>query len=142
MTTAAGAGPEERVLEAWAAYWSAHDVDRLLTLFTEDVVYEDVTFGVVNRGTAELRAFAEGVFPAFPDIRFELTSRFVAGDRAGLEWVMTGTQATLPGQPTVRKPFSVRGATIMELHAGKIRRCTDYWDLATLLKQLGLMPAG
>src|SRR5262249_44088217 len=128
--------------EEWAGRWSAHDVDALLPLFTEDVVYEDVTFGVVNRGRAELRAFAEGVFPAFPDIRFELASRFVAGDRAGLEWGMTGTQATLPGQPTVNKPFKVRGATIMELRAGQIRRCTDYWDLATLLKQLGLMPAG
>jgi steroid delta-isomerase-like uncharacterized protein len=142
MTTGAGAEAAERVLEARAERWSAHDVDHLLPLFTEDVVYEDVTFGVVNRGQAELRAFAEGVFPAFPEVRFELASRFVAGDRAGLEWVMTGTQATLPGQPTVRKPFSVRGATILELRAERIRRGTDYGDLATLLKQLGLMSAG
>ena len=55
---------------------------------------------------------------------------------------MTGTPATLPGQPTVRKPFSVRGATILELRAERTRRCTDYGDLATLLKPLGLMPAG
>ena len=83
MTT--GAGAAERVREAWVERWSAHDVDHRFPLFTEDEVYEDVTFGAVNRGQAELRAFAEGVFPAFPDVRFELASRFVAGDRAGPE---------------------------------------------------------
>lgn len=140
MTREASQADAERVLDAWAQQWSAHDVEGLLPLFTEDVVYEDVTFGVVNHGQAALRAFAEGIFPAFPDIKSELTSRFVAGDRAGLEWIMTGTQATLPGQPTVHKPFSVRGVTILELHEGKIRRNSDYWDLATFLKQVGLMP--
>src|SRR5216683_5578406 len=40
---------------------SAHDMERLLPLFAEDVIYEDVTMGVMNRGAAELRTFAEGV---------------------------------------------------------------------------------
>ena len=35
------------------------------------------------------------------------------------------------------KPFSIRGATILELEHGKIRRCIDYWDMAAFLKQLG-----
>jgi hypothetical protein len=47
--------------------------------FTDDCIYEDVTFGVVNRTNAELRAFAAGAFAAVTDIKFELISRFVAG---------------------------------------------------------------
>ena len=39
----------ERVLDPWAVSWSSGDVDKLLTLFTDDVSYEDVTLGAVNQ---------------------------------------------------------------------------------------------
>jgi ketosteroid isomerase-like protein len=43
-------------------------------------------------------------------------------------------------QPPTGKSFSVPGASIIELQAGKIKRETLYWDSATFLRQLGLMP--
>jgi steroid delta-isomerase-like uncharacterized protein len=131
----------DRVLQEWAAAWSAHDVPRLLALFTDDVVYEDATFGVVTHGKAELRAFAQGAFAAVPDIRFELSSGFAAARWASMEWTMSGThQGDFPGLPATGKPFSgVRGATIIELSAGRIQRNSDYWDAATFMKQVGLL---
>jgi hypothetical protein len=75
---------QERAIENWAAHWSTHDMGRLLPLFTEDVVYEDVTMGVVNRGTAQLRAFGEAFFSGFPDVTFELQSKFANGTRGAL----------------------------------------------------------
>jgi steroid delta-isomerase-like uncharacterized protein len=133
----------ERVLEAWAIAWSSHDTEKVLSLFTDDCVYEDVTFGVVNCGKQELRAFAEGVFASVPDFTIEVTARFVAGHWAGLEWVMSGThQGDFPGMPATGRRFSsLRGATILELHGGKIRRNSDYWDAATAMRQVGLLPA-
>jgi len=137
MTMNADAG---RVLEAWAADWTSHDVDHLLSLFTDDCLYEDVTFGVVNHGKAELEAFAAGIFAAFPDFKVELETRFTAGDRAAIEWTISGThKGDLPGMAATNKTFSIRGSTIIELRSGKIRRNSDYWDLATFLKQVGLM---
>jgi steroid delta-isomerase-like uncharacterized protein len=131
------------VLDDWGRHWSAHDMTRLLTLFTDDVVYEDVTMGAVNHGKAELRAFGEGFFVGFPDVTFEVTSRFVCGTSGGLEWVMRGThRGDLPGMPATGKRMEVRGASIVEFVDRRIRRCSDYWDMATFLKQLGLMPAG
>ena len=59
----------EKTLEAWAADWSSPDIEHLLSLFTDDCTYEDVTFGVVNRGKAELKAFANGIFAAFPRLQ-------------------------------------------------------------------------
>src|SRR6185503_11540809 len=91
---------QKRIIDRHWAYWSAHDLDRLLQLFTDDVVYEDVTMGVVNRGTAQLRAFGEGFFSAFPDVTFELRSSFADGNSGGGEWVMRGTHhGDLPGMP-------------------------------------------
>jgi steroid delta-isomerase-like uncharacterized protein len=71
----------------------------------------------------------------------ELKSIFSAGDWVAQEWVMTGTQTgALGGIPATGKSFSVRGATITELRKDKIRREGDYWNQATLLQQLGVMP--
>jgi steroid delta-isomerase-like uncharacterized protein len=133
---------QQRAIREWAEHWSAHDLGRLLQLFSEDVVYEDVTLGVVNRGLVELRAFAEGFFSGFPDVTFELRSSFAAGTAGGAEWVMRGThKGDLPGMPATGKHIEVRGASIFEFAGHKIRRCSDYWDMATFLKQLGLMPS-
>ena len=88
---------ERLIAELWAA-WSAHDMERLLALFTEDLLYEDVTMGVINRGAAELRAFGEGFFSGFPDVTFELRSSFANGTGGGAEWTMRGThKGDLPG---------------------------------------------
>ena len=56
---------------------------------------------------------------------------------------MSGThKGDLPGIPATGKRFpSVRGSTILELEAGKIRRESDYWDAATFMKQVGLLPS-
>jgi steroid delta-isomerase-like uncharacterized protein len=132
----------ERLLEEWAAAWSAHAPERVVALFTNDCVYEDVTMGVVNRGKSELTTFAEGIFDAFPDFAIELASHFAAGACAGMEWTMSGThRGDLPGLPATGKRFTLRGATILELQEDKIKRCSDYWDMTGFLRQIGAMPA-
>jgi steroid delta-isomerase-like uncharacterized protein len=133
----------EWVLDEWATAWSSHDTEKVLALFTDDCVYEDVTFSVINRGKAELGAFANGVFAGVPDFKIELTARFVADTWASMEWVMSGThKGDFPGMPATGKRFSsVRGASIVELQGSKIRRCSDYWDAATVMRQVGLLPA-
>jgi steroid delta-isomerase-like uncharacterized protein len=55
---------------------------------------------------------------------------------------MSGTHAgDFPGMPATGKRLSVRGSTILELEAGKIRRESDYWDAATFMRQVGLLPS-
>jgi steroid delta-isomerase-like uncharacterized protein len=132
-----------QVLDEWAAAWLAHDTDKILSLYTDDCVYEDVAFGVVQHGKAALRALAVGTFAAIPDFTVELTARFVAETWGVMEWLLSGTHhGNLPRLPATGKRFSgVRGATIVELQGGKIRRSADYWDAATFMRQVGLLPA-
>jgi steroid delta-isomerase-like uncharacterized protein len=133
----------EQVLDDWGRYWSSHDMDGLLALFTDDVIYEDVTMGAVNHGKDELQRFGQGFFVGFPDVTFEVTSRFAGGTSGAIEWVMRGThRGDLPGMPATGKQVDVRGTSIIEFAGDKIRRCSDYWDMATFLKQLGLMSSG
>jgi steroid delta-isomerase-like uncharacterized protein len=136
----------EQLLDEWAVAWSSNEntnPERVLALFADDCVFEDVTFGVVVRGKEALRSFVSGAFAAVPDFKYGVTSRFAARQWAAVEWAMSGTHAgDLPGIPATGKRFSsVRGASILELEAGKIRRESDYWDAATFMKQVGLLPS-
>jgi steroid delta-isomerase-like uncharacterized protein len=137
----------ERLFDEWALAWSSidssKDPERVLSLFIDDCVFEDVTFGLVARGKEELRGFVERAFAAIPDFKYGLRNRFAIDQWAGIEWVMSGThKGDLPGIPATGKRFSsVRGSTILQLEAGKIRRESDYWDAATFMKQVGVLPS-
>jgi steroid delta-isomerase-like uncharacterized protein len=132
----------ERMFDDWAMAWSSNDPELILALFVGDCFFEEVTFGVVARDKEELRSFANRAFAAIPDFKYGLRSRFAASQWAVIEWVMSGThKGDLPGMPATGKRFSsVRGSTILELEASKIRRESDYWDAATFMKQVGMLP--
>ena len=128
-------------VEEYAAAWSTRNVERILSFFTEDCVYEDVALGAVNTGKQELEAFLRATFAAIPDFHIEPKAAFAAGPHRANEWVMSGTQSgPFPGIPATNKWFSVRGASIMEMEQDRIRRNTDYWSLAALLQQVGVLP--
>jgi steroid delta-isomerase-like uncharacterized protein len=124
------------LVDEWARLLSIHDLDGLVQLFSDDVVYEDVALGVVNRGQDALRTFASRFITAFPDVTLELSTRFATPTQAGAEWVMRGTQTgDLPERAATGRRIDVRGASILEFANGKIRRVADYWDRATYLDQ-------
>ena len=142
MATTQDTTAETRLIHDWASHWSSHDIDGLLSLFTDDVLYEDVALGVVNRGKEQLRGFVEGFVRGYPDIMVELISSFASRDHGAAEWVIRGTHlGDRPGRPATGKPIALRGASIFRFAQGKIQSCVDYSDLATVLKQIGLMPS-
>jgi steroid delta-isomerase-like uncharacterized protein len=132
---------QEGVLEDFLRHMSSHDFERLLSLFTDDVVYEDVARRVVRHGKDQVRAAVEAFFMGVPDATFELASpgsRFAIGGRGSVEWMMRGThRGNMPGMPATGKHVEARGASIVEIANDKICRCSDYFDRATLLEQLG-----
>ena len=132
----------EKLIEDCFAAWNSHDVDKILSFYTDDYIYEDVAFGNVTRGKKELISYINSILADFPDLKYEMKSAFGTDDYIGCEWVMTGTQAhsNLPGIPATGKKLSIRGASIIELRQGKISLETGYWNLASMLQQLGLMP--
>jgi steroid delta-isomerase-like uncharacterized protein len=130
------------LLAEWAAAYNSGNPDQVLALFTDDAVWEEVAIGLVARGPDEIQAHLARVFTASPDITFTVTSGFVAGDRAAVEWTVSGTYtADFPGLPPARgQPFAFRGASLFTLADGKIRHYTEYWDAYTFLVQLGALP--
>ncbi len=75
-----------KFVDGWAASWNAHDVDAVLSHFTEDVTFRSPVAaqllggdGII-RGKAALRAYwAEGL-RRIPDLRFEVLGSYVGVD--------------------------------------------------------------
>jgi steroid delta-isomerase-like uncharacterized protein len=133
----------EEMLKEENAAWNSHDVDKIATFYTDDCIKEDVAVGVHVRGKEAMKAVNSGAFAAVPDMKIELRLIISSRDTAATEWTMSGTYSSShPGAPLViGRPFSIRGATIMQLREGRISRVSDYWDSAQFVRQVGSMPS-
>jgi steroid delta-isomerase-like uncharacterized protein len=129
---------ESAVAEQWIAAWNSHDPDKMLPLFTDDAVYEDVTFGEVSHGKTELRKFAAEEYEGVPDLALKLDHADIQGNHGTIEWTFTGTDK---GVYKTGKKFSVRGVSVIDLRDGKISRNVDFYDSATIMRQVGTLPA-
>jgi steroid delta-isomerase-like uncharacterized protein len=131
--------PHRDLAQKWVDAWNSHDANAVAALFTRDALYEDVTFGIVNHGPDEIRAFAQSFFTTVPDLQITLVDSSVKNGRGTIEWVFSGTDE---GVWRTGKTFAVRGVTVFEIRGRRISRNSDYFDLATVLRQIGLLPAG
>ena len=121
--------------------WQTFNKEAILPFFADDCVYEDVALGIINSGKGEVGKFIEDSLVAFSDFKVETKSVFSSDNKKLVsEWVISGIHTgDFPGLPATGKSFSVRGVSIIEFQDGKIRRITDYWNLASFLEQVGAM---
>jgi steroid delta-isomerase-like uncharacterized protein len=120
---------------------NAHDVEQFLSLHTDDIIVENVALGTVSRGKEAVRANLKRNFAAIPDYRIELTSCFASGDRQWEEYVASGThEGDFMGIAATGRSFSFRVTTVRELREGKTCHVCVYYDSASLMRQLGVLP--
>jgi steroid delta-isomerase-like uncharacterized protein len=129
-----------KMLEDYFTAWNSQDVERLMSFFTDDCLYEDVSLKRIVRGKAELRALLESVFADIADFQMDIKSVFSTGRWGASEWTMSGrfVHSSDPLLTATGKSFLIRGATVFEMSDGKISRNTDYLDLTAFLKQVGI----
>jgi len=132
----------KKVMEDYILAWNSHDVNKIISFFTEDGIYEDVAAERASNGKKEITAFITTVLLDFPNLKFELKSVFASGDLAGTEWIKTGTfsHSNIPAMPPTGKSFSVHGASVFQLRNGKFSRESYYMNAMTFLQQLGIIP--
>ena len=114
---------------------NATDSAALAAVYTEDGTHEDVPAGVEVRGREEIAAYVDTALGQFQDVRFTPLSARQSGDLAMLEYDLSVTD------PASGRPLTYRGVLVFELDGNLIRRSADYYDIAAILGQLGLLPA-
>lgn len=110
-------------LNAFVDAWNAYDVDKVLTFFHKDIVFEtssgDEVCGKRFVGLAGARQAVERVIKALPHYKFTDGRTLICGDRGVLDWTMTHTAPT-------GERISVRGCDLLEFKDGKISRKDSY----------------
>jgi len=130
----------EVVTEVFAAV-REHDVERMVSLFAEDCVFEDVPAGSIASGVDEFRAYMEEVWVGIPDFHVE-ECKLVGDDGyvAG-ELLLAGRHEGeyLGIAPDKPKPIQWRAACFYTVDP--VRRVvtheTYYYDLGNLRQTLG-----
>lgn len=126
--------------------YNAQDWDAAANLAASNTEFVNVATAEKFHGQDGVRQFLKGWATAFPGSRVETTS-VIADERAAvMEFVGRGThQGPLKGPageiaPTGRS-VEVHFCEVLEIEQDKVVRGRLYFDSATMLQQLGLMPA-
>jgi ketosteroid isomerase-like protein len=109
----------ERLLEAF----NRHDLDAIMSFFTDDCVLETPRgpdpWGQRLVGRAAVREGLASRFAGIPDVHYGDERHWVAGDRGCSEWLLTGTR-------TEGRAIQVRGCDLFEFRGGRIARKDSY----------------
>jgi steroid delta-isomerase-like uncharacterized protein len=121
--------------------WNTHEPERVAALYTEDCMIHDVALAAPQIGREGVRRMFEGYFGAFPDLHLTPEDIVVEGERVALFWTAHAThQGGIMGIPATGRRIAVRGVNRLVLENGKVRETLTIWDVAGMLRALGLLP--
>jgi steroid delta-isomerase-like uncharacterized protein len=118
--------------------------ERAKAAITPDFLYDEVATGRKIEGADETLAAWKGWAQAFPDSKASFDRSYVAGDdTVVLELTWRGTHqgplGTAMGNiAATGRSIEVRALAIVELKGEKARSQRQFFDMATLLQQIGL----
>ncbi len=115
-----------KVLEGFLEAFNAHDVDAVMSFFTEDCVLDmprgPAPGGLRLVGKQQVRQGIQARLDGIPDIHYSDDQHWTCGDRGVSTWTIRGTQLT-------GEPIEVRGCDLLEFSNGKISRKDSFWKI-------------
>ncbi len=115
-------------LDELCAGFNAHDLDRIMAMFTDDCVLEmprgDKPWGARSEGRENVRRAIATRFSSLPDVHYGNVEHFVDDTKnTGVtKWTITGTR--LDG-----KKIEANGCDFYTFHDGKVVCKDSYWKI-------------
>lgn len=111
-----------------------------------DVVYEEVPRRQRSTGSDACVAAGQRWKIAFPDLRATVVRSYTIGEEVicELDWEGTHTgvlETALGGVPATQRSARFKAMSVFVVRSNKIVEVRHYYDLLTLLSQLGAAPA-
>jgi len=131
----------ENVARSFIEAWSTHNVEKLITLFAENCLYEEVATGRKYYSKKEIAGYARSTLSGVPDSEFEIVTVIAGDNMSTVEWIWKGTNSVgWPdlGIPATNKRFEVRGVSVMVIEDNLIQRNSDYWDWNTFMNSISV----
>ena len=123
--------PAAVVREFYDAYRTL-DADRLLSLLSPAITFEDPTMRLRAEGRDQMRKMADGVRTSYRNLAIDVHSTIVSGNDVAAEVTIGGVMIRPDG--TTRN-IRVRGASFFHVRNGLIEKWTDYFDARTFTEQ-------
>jgi steroid delta-isomerase-like uncharacterized protein len=121
--------------------WNSHDLDRAAEFYTDDFEGSDVAQPIPQLGPEGIRQSLTLYFQALPDLHFTAEKIIIQDDQAVLVWTAVGTHGgKVMNIPPTGRPIRVQGVSILTITDSKIKKASYIWDVAGLLRNLGLLP--
>ena len=135
-----------KVAHAFFEAWNAGDLSRTAAYETGDFMAEGP--GAAGPMNAEQnRMYLQNFLTAFPGSKFDILLTIAQGDYIVVHWKVGGGAHTGPLRtpsgsiiPPTGKTATVVGSSTSQIKNGKISHSWAFWDMASLLGQLGLLP--
>lgn len=132
------------LLDHYVERYNAGDLDGVMALYADDAVQgmPDGTF----KGREAIRDRLAMELAACPDVVHSVRSFVSDGDFFADEWTFAGTQTgpfVMPDGtevPPTGKRLEVKGMEVVALRDGKIVLNTLYYDMLSVVAQMGLLP--
>jgi steroid delta-isomerase-like uncharacterized protein len=130
-----------RTVEGCLAAYNRHDAADFASYFADDGTLRVVATGEINEGREQIRHGADERWRVL-DYTLDRRGLFRSGSDVWLEWTLHGTHiGESMGIPATHRSVEVLGCSHFTLNAdGLIARDLVYFDFATMLRQLGVLP--
>jgi steroid delta-isomerase-like uncharacterized protein len=121
--------------------WNNHDPDRVAAFCCPEYEGMDVSEAGMQYGPEAMRNTARRYLTAFPDLHFTGQGVVAEGDEIVLSWTAQGThRGPLMNIPPTGRAIDLRGVSMLTLRNGKVARAFYMWDVAGMLRSIGLLP--
>ena len=122
----------ERWARTWTTAWEAFDVEAIVALYSDDVIFSTEAFREPYRGRDGVRQYVSRVFDEEEDPRVWTAEPIVDGDRAAVSWWASlredSADTTLAGTSVLR--FDAAGLVV------------EQWDAWNAMEQRREPPTG
>lgn len=131
----------KQLISTWIAAWNRHDVETLVDLYAADYEGQDVIVVRPLQGRTDVRHHVHRYLHAFPDFEIEQDDLLLEDGRAALVWTAHGThRGSWMNIPPTGRTVVWKGITLLTIDDGHITSDCHMWDLAGMLRRIGLLP--
>lgn len=128
-------------VEDFLQAWNGRDHGRILELYAPDYRGREVSDPNEQYGREGVQQMLDKFFTAFPDLEVRLLDWVGAGEKVSICWEARGTNnGRILNIPPTGKKIALQGASFLHLSKGRIIRGRHLWDVAAMLRAMGLLP--
>jgi predicted ester cyclase len=134
-----------KVAHSFFEAWNVNDLSKA-TPYEADNMKVDAPGAPGPMTSEQSRKYNQNFLSAFPGSKFEFLVDVVQGDYVVTNWKINGKHSgplyspSGTAIPPTGKTVTVVGSTTSLIKNGKLVHSSTFWDMSSLLAQLGLLP--